>query len=229
MLLVWAAAVLVIVAAVISLRWASARYDTLGRRRPFPWVAVGTCVVAGIVALVPWVMRIRLEHRLGSAASVIAGSEVSIHCQTFGEAFVDAGAESGYVAFGPTGVPERRALIKRNQCNDLGDYIRSDKRAPTREHVVAVHVLTHEAIHMSGETSEAITECLAMQKDAAMARLLGADDASARLLARSYFESIYPSMPEPYRSAECGPGLALDAGRPDAPWATATGAMPAVP
>ncbi|MGI8708467.1 MAG: hypothetical protein ACR2LG_09745 [Actinomycetota bacterium] len=47
------------------------------------------------------------------------GVPVEVECQGFGGAFVDAGAEFGYVAFGPDGVPERKTLIKREQCRDL--------------------------------------------------------------------------------------------------------------
>ena len=50
--------------------------------------------------------------------------------------------------------------------------------------MVAVHTLTHESIHMSGVTSESATECLAVQRDAEMARLLGAPRTAASELAR---------------------------------------------
>jgi len=126
------------------------------------------------------------------------------------------GADLGYVAFGPDGVPERRTLIKRDQCGDLSDYLRSDQEQPTSEQIVAVHVLTHEAIHMSGVRSEAETECLAMQRDAQMAELLGASPEAARLSV-TYWREVYPRMPDAYRSEECTSGGALDAGRPDAP------------
>jgi hypothetical protein len=104
-------------------------------------------------------------------------------------------------------VPERRTLIKRDQCAALSDYLRSDKTSPTRDEIVAVHVLTHETIHMTGITSEAETECLATQRDADMARALGASAAAARSLAASYWIGVYPRMPDTYRSVDCeGPG-----------------------
>jgi hypothetical protein len=216
-MLMWAVPLFVL-AAGICLRWLFTRTDALGRRRPFPWISVTICALAGCAALAPWVLRIQLEHRLSDAASAIVGKRVEVHCQTFGEEFVDVGAEFGYVAFGPTGVPERKTLIKREQCGHLSEYLRSDKTYPTLDQVVAVHVLTHESIHMSGETGESITECQAVQRDAEMARLLGASDSGAHALARTYWETVYPYMPEGYRSDECGPDLALDMGLPDAPW-----------
>jgi hypothetical protein len=51
-----------------------------------------------------------------------------------------------------------------------------------------------------------------------MARLLGAEDTDADELARYYWESIYPRMPDGYRSDSCGPGRALDKNLPNAPW-----------
>ena len=207
-----------VLAAGIGLRWLPRRTDTLGRRRPFPWISVTVSVLAGCVALAPWVLRIRLEHRLSDAASAVVGSRVEVHCQTFGEAFVDTGAEFGYVPFGPDGVPALNTVIKREQCGDLAAYLRSDKTSPSHDQVVAVHVLTHESIHMSGETNESITECLAVQRDIEMAKLLGAGAAGAHALARTYWETVYPHMPDGYRSDECGPGLALDLGLSDPPW-----------
>lgn len=143
---------------------------------------------------------------------------VEVNCQSFGGAFVDVGGDLGYVAFGPDGVPERSTLIKRDQCHDLAAYLRSDKLDPTQQQVVAVHVLTHETIHMDGVTNEVETECLAVQQDARMARLLGAAPEAADALALTYWTEIYPRMPSEYRSEECGPGLLLDAHLSGAPW-----------
>jgi hypothetical protein len=212
---------LLVAGAAVTVRWMSARTDALGRPRPFPHIAIGLLVVCGLGALTPFALRVRLEHRLGSAASAFVGSRVEVRCQTFGGAFVDAGADLGYVIFGTDGRPERWTLIKREQCRELSGYLGSDKLNPTRSQIVAVHVLSHESIHMSGVRNEAETECLAMQRDAEMARLLGAPPRAAKALAVAYWRDVYPWMPEAYRSDRCGAGLALDEGRPDAPWALA--------
>src|SRR5918992_816510 len=111
----------------------------------------------------------------------------------------------GRVDFGPDGL-RRSALIKRSQCAALSDYMDSDKRDPTTAQVIAVHVLTHEAVHMSGVADEAVTECLAVQHDAMAAQLLGASPEYARSLSRRYWTTLYPRMPTEYRSEECRPG-----------------------
>jgi hypothetical protein len=214
----WVGTASLAAATVMGLRWLGRRSDALGRRRPFPWFSVAFLVVVGCAVLAVWLSRIHLEHRLGDAATAIVGSPVKVHCQTFGEAFVDAGAEFGFVRFGPNGVPEKETLIKRDHCDDLSDYLSSKGREPNLAQVVAVHTLTHEAMHMSGVADDSETECLAVQHDAEMARQLGASPGAARTLALKYWEMAYPRMPADYRSSQCGPGLALDAGLPDAPW-----------
>ncbi len=217
-MLSWLALAPLATALVVLVRWWPARIDALGRKRPFPWISTVGLVALAVAALIPGVLRARLEHRLALASGALVGARVEVNCQSFGEAFVDAGGDLGYVAFGPNGVPERATLIKREQCRDLSAYLRSDKLDPPREQIVAVHVLTHEAIHMSGVTNEAETECLAVQHDVRMAHLLGAPPEGAAALAGSYWTEIYPRMSAEYRSDECGPGLSLDARLSGAPW-----------
>ena len=205
-MLAWVGGSLLVAAACVIGRWALNRTDALGRLRDFPWVSVVVLALAALAALVPWVRRVQLERRLEAAASQIVGAQVDVSCQGFGEAFVDVGVEYGYVPSGPDGVPERRTLIKRDQCGDLRAYLASDKETPTPEQVVAVHTLTHEAIHMSGVTSESETECLAVQRDPAMAEALGASPEGARRLALLYWTAVYPRMPANYRKDDC-PGV----------------------
>ena len=213
----WVGMLCLCAAGLLAGRWLL-RVDALGRRRPKPYLSVGFLLIAAGLLLALWFSRIRLEHRLSEAASSLVGSSVTVHCQTFGEALGDLGAELGYVEFGPDGVPDRRTTVKRDQCRDLSAYVRSNKESPSREQVIAVHTLTHEAIHMSGETSESVTECLAVQRDSEMARLLGAPAGAARSLVRVYWTTVYPDMPDEYRTSDCTDDGVLDAGLPDAPW-----------
>ena len=221
-MLAWIGAGLLVTAGGVGIRWMSARTDVLGRPRPFPYITVVLLVTLGGASLGPLVLRVRLEHRLETAASKLVGTPIEVRCQSFGGAFVDVGADLGYVVFGADGNPESWTLIKRQQCGDLSDYLGSDKKDPTRDQIIAVHVLTHETIHVTGVRDEAETECKAMQLDAGMATLLGAELQAAEELAIAYWRDIYPWMPASYRSDECAPGGALDAGRPDSPWKLST-------
>ncbi len=104
---------------------------------PRTWIIV--LVVAGLALLTPLALRTWIESRISSAASNVVGVPVEVECQGFGGAFVDAGAEFGYVAFGPDGVPECKALIKWQQCRELSRLYeirqgvaehRADRRGP---------------------------------------------------------------------------------------------------
>ncbi len=217
-MLTWLASGLLLAAVVAGGRWWLRRVDALGRARPFPVFSVTVLVILGVGLLVPGVRREQIEDRLEIAASSLVGVPVVVECQTAGREFIDLGSELGYVRFGADGVPERATLIKRAPCRELARYVGSDHDHPTDAQVVAVHVLTHEAMHMSGITDEARAECLAMQHDARTARLLGAAPDEAAELARLYWRTVYPQMPSRYVSTECRPGGSLDQASPDAPW-----------
>ena len=73
------------------------------------------------------------------------------------------------------------------------------------DEVVAVHVLTHESMHMLGITASRC-RVQAMQRDAITAGQLGATPDQALLLARRYWVNIYPNMPDDYRNGDCHAG-----------------------
>ena len=217
-MLTWTAVGLLGAAALLAGRWLLHQRDGLGRQIRFPVVSVVTLLLVAAGLLVPVVRHHRLEQRLADAASQLVGAPVQVHCQTAGQEFVDAGAELGWVRYGPDGVPEHATLIKRAQCGDLSAYFGSDKTAPTLDQVIAVHILSHEARHMAGETSESVAECEAMQRDAQTAELLGANPDRALRLAQTYWRDVYPRLSDDYLSPDCRPGGPLDEGLPDAPW-----------
>jgi len=222
-MLLWAALALLAVAIGLVARWLLRPRDGLGRPKPFPVVSVVALVLVGGVLLVQVVRHHRLEQRLSAVASDLVGAPATVHCQTAGQEFVDAGAELGYVSWGRDGVPEHQTLVKHAQCGDLADYLGGGKDTPSEDEVVAVHVLTHEAMHMAGETGEAAAECQAVQRDARTAERLGATPAQARRLAETYYAAVFPRMPDEYRSEDCVPGGRLDEGLPTAPWAAPPG------
>jgi hypothetical protein len=201
----------------LVVRWLVQRQSTADG---FPAISVGCCAVLAVVASLPVVVRADLDSRLSRDASKLIGAHVEVNCQTLTGSAVDMGRELGYVKWGPGGVPEHKTLIKHQQCNDLESYLDSKKRHPSAAEILAVHVLTHESMHMAGNTNEAITECYAMQHDTAMAEIMGAAPADAHALAVTYWKTVYPLMPDGYTSRECRQGGSLDLHLPDAPWAT---------
>src|SRR5262249_50022728 len=150
------------------------------------------------------------EHKLSGVASELAGARVTVHCQTLSEAFIDGGPELGYVKWGSDGIPEHHTVLKHGVCTDLEAYLHSSKSRPSVEQATAIHVLTHESMHMSGIKSESAAECAAMQRDSRTAELLGATELQARSIVRLYSHLIYPNMPDGYQDSECRSGGALD-------------------
>jgi hypothetical protein len=199
----WVGFALGATAAGIAIRWMIFRRS--GSTAKFPWVSVVVLIVLGCLFVTPWIQRARLERRLSEAATQVSGRSVFVQCQSFAAAFFDPSANLGHVAFDANGVAEPRTLIKRDQCRDLSAYLASGKERPTREQIVAVHVLTHEAMHMAGTGAEWQAECLAVQNDRRMAELLGASPSAAARLAMTYWTDVYPQMPDEYRSTECKP------------------------
>ena len=158
------------------------------------------------------------EAQFSAVATQIAGRDVQVECQRFTGALIDATGEAGYVEFDAGGKPSDTGRIERDTCNDLRDWLHSDKSNPSLKQVIAVHVLGHEAFHLAGIRDEAETECAAMQRDDEVAEDLGASAEQARALATRYANEVYPQMPDGYRSNECVDGGTLDAAPNDPTW-----------
>jgi len=205
-------------AVALMVRWATNRVDALGRARGLPVLAVSGLVIVALVAAVPGAKRRVEERRLDKIASVLVGHRVDVHCQSTVAALVDGGAEAGYVWFNADGTPEPETLIKRDQCRLIEEYRKGKQADPSLQHVMAVHVLTHEAMHMRGERDEAVTECQAVQRDVFTARALRATPEQAKRLAKTYWKVVYPRMPSGYVTSECHPGGPLDENLDSSPW-----------
>jgi hypothetical protein len=138
-----------------------------------------------------------------------------------GEAFVYVGGELGRVEWAEDGRPAGPAMITYETCQRLTDYAREstfDRMSPSLDLVVAVHVLSHESWHLTGDHSESDTECRAMQSDATVAEQLGATPQQARALAETYAAAVYPEMSSAYRDGNCVEGGALDLTPGDGLW-----------
>ncbi|HVY10779.1 MAG TPA: hypothetical protein VHB18_11625 [Mycobacteriales bacterium] len=205
-------------AAFVAGRWYLHQYDAIGRRRRFPTVTVVLLVILALALSVPTFLRHHEEAKLGDVASTLVGAQASVHCQTFGQTFTDLSGDLGYVKFGADGVPEHHTTIMRGPCADLRHYYGGDQDRPSAAEIIAVHVLTHESMHMRGQPDEAMAECEAMQRDAETAQLLGATPEESLKLARDYWLVDYPNMPSNYRSEDCKLGGTLDEHLPDPPW-----------
>jgi hypothetical protein len=213
-------AALVAGALAVSARWWLTRVDAIGRRRPYPLLAVVSLVELAVVSIVPVLRLIGEEHRLSRVASYLVGAPATVHCQSLSASMIDTTDELGHVNV-VGGVLAHSTQIKNEQCHLVARYVADSKANPGRDEVVAVHVLTHESMHMRGILDEARAECAAVQRDELTAEQLGATPDEARALAVRYWLTVYPWMPDAYKTRDCGPGQELDEHLPTAPWAVA--------
>ena len=158
------------------------------------------------------------QQEFSRVATTIAGRDVSIQCQRFSGALLDVTAESGYVKFTADGTPEDTGRLERTACNNLRDWLASDKRYPTLDQVIAIQVLSHEAHHLAGTSNEAATECSAMQRLDEVAQWLGATPEQGRAIADRYYRDVYPRMPAAYRNSECSDGGTMDLDEAGSEW-----------
>jgi hypothetical protein len=162
------------------------------RRQTVAW-AVGVVAVGALFVLAAradraatWTAlsateRARTVARLTSESALVAGRPVTIRCDE-GYAFTGAGSDTLGVAFPGTGI----AYLDQGVCRTLHDLIADDAVHEERT-AEALVVLAHEAIHLSGERREGVTECLALQAAVPLASRLGIDDGQARrMLDRAY-------------------------------------------
>jgi len=184
-------------------------------------------VVSGFFVWREW----SLESRLTEAVQeLVSDPEVEVNCQGFFREF-RLDNNLGEVGVDQEGNLSTRAELRGSVCSQLRSWIGSDKSNPTRDQVIAVHVLAHEAVHATGVRDEGRTECLAMQSDEELALLLGASPVQAVALADQYWTEVYPRMPGPYRPIECREDADLDESPGDGLWpgnraATAGAATP---
>lgn len=190
-------------------------------RRRVPWIGIGLLAVP--LLLLGWSERqwVSAEQAFSAASRSVAPGSAGVHCQRLGETFTYAGAELGHVEFDVDGRPSGAAMVSYESCQRLAAFWKADdaaKLAAPLDQLVALHVLTHEAVHLTGVLDESDTECRAMQRDVLVAQALGASPGTARALAARYAAVVYPRMPTSYRSADCRTEGPLDETPNDGTW-----------
>jgi hypothetical protein len=198
------------------------------------WVrATVVAVLVGVPAWLALAHRARTvnEGRLSTIATEIVGRPVRVHCPgVLGRALAWDFVE-GSVRFGPDGTPGDVADLRARACAEL-DAIAEGRRADVLACValgggcgpegdrlaMAVDVVTHEAIHLTGSIDEGETECRSLQTMARTARRLGATPAQAQALAVYELDTNYQLMPDRYRAPGCADGGPLDLRPGDPVW-----------
>lgn len=170
-------------------------------------------VVAGVVTVLAFIagyveVAHHLRQQLATEALEVISDVDGIHadCERFTEELFNLTQYQGYVYYDGSNVVH----LRRNICHDLWHYAHGGQANPTEGQTIAVHVVTHEAMHINGVREEAVAECIAVQINHFVAEKLGATPAQARELQRRYYLLYYPRQRDYYISYECREGGDLD-------------------
>jgi hypothetical protein len=195
--------------------WLAVRHIN-GRRAP---ILIGLLVALLIAGGVVEVRHRQMESRYTAATKeLLDRKDTYIVCERMSGAMLNVWNRAGYVEWTQDGSKPDRADLTWDTCRYLRGWERSGMTAADLDHVMAVHVLTHEAMHLNGHYNEADAECMAMQRDSEMAQLLGATPEQADALAKVYWTTVYPRMRADYITSECRPKGTLDQSPGDGHW-----------
>ena len=165
--------------------------------------------ISGGLAFFP-IKGMLFEHKLGKvAAALIEHDSVVVNCQSTYESMFNLGV-AGFVRRG-SGVIN----IEVRTCDDLKEYLKNPASAGPRE-LFALHVLSHEAMHVAGFINEYLTDCKAFQRNHRTAKLLGVPEGIANQNAITIHR--YRSTRHTYYTKDCEPGGPYDEKLPDAVW-----------
>ena len=190
-------------------------------RTPIDWAYVA--VMGGLAALLLWqpVKYWSLERTLTKHARILAeNSRAKVKCNSVFESWFDQNVFAAGHANPETG----QIVLQYPWCGHLRDQMGSAKL--TREGVLAVHILAHEAMHIRGELNEAKAECQAIQRHYRTAKMLGLPDRVAVASGMRYYQVLYPMREQigglagSYHSPLCAPGREWDEKLTDSTWST---------
>lgn len=140
---------------------------------------------------------------------LINRDNVVVKCQSYFDSLYTYGM-AGFVYRGKTVI-----YLDPKRCNQLKDYVSGPKLYNDRN-AYALHVLTHEAMHVAGEYNEMKTDCKAFQRNHKMAMILGVERDIAIRTAIDLHR--FRSPRHPYYSSQCEPGTEWDEKLADAVW-----------
>jgi hypothetical protein len=151
---------------------------------------------------------------LSEKASTIAERpNVTVRCNSiFDTLFSGKGVSSpAGTAYYDTG----EIFFESGWCKKFKAYLRDPENAPN-DQLFAMHIFTHEVMHIRGEQNERKTDCQAIQRNHLVGKLLGISDSTARRNAKIYYSELYPG--HRYYDKGCKPGGKYDEHLPDSIW-----------
>ena len=166
-------------------------------------------IVTVITSSVP-IKHLIFQNSLSNAVEQLLGKEsVHVDCNSYFDSIFHLSL-AGFVYRGSS-----KINLEVRTCENLKSYLNNPEEANRRE-LFALHVLTHEAMHVAGEFNEVIADCKAFQRNHRMAELLGVPKHISVKNAVDAHRNR--SKRHPYYSEKCEPGQAMDEKLPDAVW-----------
>jgi len=128
---------------------------------------------------------------------VVGRNNVSAKCvRNIGDA-LDINQYSRAVGWAQVG--GQQSKLDRTTCKYFYEWLLSkDRTHPTDQQFYAIHVIIHEAIHLSGEDSESETEYKTVEIFEKIAINLGINRTEAKRYNEYYKTDINPRLPEQY-------------------------------
>jgi hypothetical protein len=176
-------------------------WDTLVKKNQFNWFMIP---LVSLLFLPLGIMEFRwslMEAKLGTVVSEISGKKAgTVHCQRLSEAFFDTKVSvAGHVSSDNPHI----AVVNYEQCQQIFSWLERGKKTPSEEQLKALHVFTHESVHVSGEYNEAVTECTAINRDYLTVKALGGSEEDGHHMAMVYYKTVWPDMPKEYILQGC--------------------------
>lgn len=126
----------------------------------------------------------------------------TLECQRMLPSFFDM--DSASLAGKVSSLDPNVAHLKNGQCNEIFWWMQSGSPdTVSGKQIVALHVLTHESVHVSGQFSESIAECTALQRDPLAVTTLGGSNEVAHVVQSEYFKQVFPNLSDAYKLKDC--------------------------
>lgn len=182
--------------------WAA--WDKVLWQRSWRWLPI-VLLAPALVGTVNEYRWYSFERSLSVATSPITGTVANnFGCERLTRNFWASRGLPGHVLFTADGVPHHEAFLSAKMCAGIERFQRNPAAADD-DAIMAVHVLSHEAVHLTGVRSESLTECLALQMDEDVMMRMGAPAAVAAAAAHRYRTNIYPRLSAEYKAESCAP------------------------
>lgn len=170
------------------------------------FIVFGLTIFCVSVPIRAFYFELKFAH---AASELVKNDDISVHCISLISGII----YNRYAGFVTGGEPD--IYLQGDTCEDLRSFLWDPKGASLSEQY-ALHVLTHETMHVAGILNEQKADCAAFQRNHNMAILLGVEESVAKVTAMEIHGQRSPR--HPYYTKDCEPDGSLDERLPGAVW-----------